>query len=98
MNLALERACTALWSATLALMTAYMQQPAPAHRLLLARRIAANFATLRTQDSFSADARASFAHLHRRWDGIAAELARPAPSQGGRGLLKHLQKVRPQHL
>ena len=39
----LERACVALWSATLSLMAAYMQQPAPAHRLLLARRIAANF-------------------------------------------------------
>lgn len=67
----LERACAALWSATLSLLTAYLQQPAPAHRLLLARRIAANFGTLSQQQSFSPASRASFARLHERWTGTA---------------------------
>ena len=58
---ALADACRALWLATLGLMTAFMQQPAPAHRLLLARRIARNLETLAAQDCFSADCRATFA-------------------------------------
>jgi hypothetical protein len=94
----LERACMALWSATLSLMTAYMQQPAPAHRLLLARRIAANFATLARQDSFAPASRAAFARLHARWDAIASGLARPAPSEGGRGVLRQLMPFGPRHL
>jgi hypothetical protein len=94
----LERACLALWSATLSLMTAYMQQSAPAHRLLLARRIAANFGTLAQQDSFSAASRGAFARLHGRWDRIATELARPAPTEGGHGLLEHLMPFGSQHL
>ena len=98
MNLSLERACMALWSATLSLMTAYMVQAAPAHRLLLARRIAANFGTLAQQDSFSCASRETFARLHCRWHGIAQGLAAPAPSQDGHGLLQHLLALRPPRL
>jgi len=52
-HVTLATASTALWSATLALMTAYLHATGPAHRLLLARRIAANFATLSEQQVFS---------------------------------------------
>ena len=98
MNPALERACMALWSATLSLMTAFMLQAAPAHRLLLARRIAANFETLAQQEVFSGASRDAFARLHGRWRSVAAELARTAPSQDGHGLLQHLLALRPPHL
>lgn len=91
---ALDRACHALWCATLSLMTAYMQHCAPAHRLLLARRIAANFGTLAGQDSFPAASRAAFTRLHGRWNGIAATLAQPAPAVGGPGLLQRLLQLR----
>ncbi|MBI2771914.1 MAG: hypothetical protein HYX47_20005 [Burkholderiales bacterium] len=83
----LSRACTALWLATLSLMTAYMSTPAPAHRLLLARRIAANFATLAGAESFSEKSRASFSRLALRWQATARALAPPVRPQGGRGLL-----------
>lgn len=95
---ALERACIALWSATLSLMAAYMQQGAPAHRLLLARRIAANFRTLARQDSFAPASRASFARLTRRWDDTAAALARAAAPQRGGGLLQRLLPFDPRGL
>ena len=95
---ALERACIALWCATLALMTAYLQQPAPAHRLLLARRIAANFQTLAQQESFSPASRDSFARLQRRWDANAATLSRPAKRQRGGGVLERLLPFRPRGL
>jgi hypothetical protein len=94
----LQQACIALWSATLALMTAYMHQRAPAHRLLLARRIAANMDTLARQDSFAPASRASFARLHERWNVIAASLARPAPTEGGRGLFQQLLPLLPHDL
>jgi hypothetical protein len=65
---ALSQACHSLWLATLSLMTAFMQTPAPAHRLMLARRIARNFATLRDQqESFTIGTRESFAKLAERW-------------------------------
>ncbi|HYF20600.1 MAG TPA: hypothetical protein VEA40_22225 [Ramlibacter sp.] len=70
----LQDASRALWLATLSLMTAFMQTPAPAHRLLMARRIARNFDTLREQDCFSADCRRSFTRLAARWSGIAEGL------------------------
>jgi hypothetical protein len=95
---ALERACIALWTATLSLMAAYMQQPAPAHRLLLARRIAANFSTLAGQDSFAADCREAFARLSSRWQAIADGHGRPAAGAGGRGLLERLLPLGPQRL
>ena len=41
-TLALSRACSALWTATLSLMAAFMQTSAPAHRYLIARKIARN--------------------------------------------------------
>ena len=70
----LQDASRALWLATLSLMTAFMQTRAPAHRLLMARRIARNFDTLREQDCFTADCRGRFARLAARWSGIAEGL------------------------
>ena len=63
----LEDASRALWLATLSLMAAFMQTQAPAHRYLMARRIARNFDTLQAQDCFSADCRRRFARLGARW-------------------------------
>src|SRR4051795_3022135 len=63
----LAAASRALWSATLALMTAFMQTQAPAHRCLLARRISRNFETLSGQECFERPCRASFEGLARRW-------------------------------
>ena len=84
----LASACTALWTATLSLMAAFMQTPAPAHRLLMARRIARNFATLQQQDCFSTASRASFSKLSRRWNDKADRLAREEQRpRGGIGVL-----------
>jgi hypothetical protein len=63
----LAEACGSLWLATLSLMTAFMHQPAPAHRYLLAKRIARNLSTLREQECFDAATRASFDKLAARW-------------------------------
>ncbi|MFL5384632.1 MAG: hypothetical protein ACJ8GN_19080 [Longimicrobiaceae bacterium] len=86
-HLALARASNALWLATLSLMTAFMQTAAPAHRYLIARRIARNFDTLREQDCFTTESRASFARLSMRWQERAARLA-PAGDRprGGIGI------------
>lgn len=73
--LALAQACRALWVATLSLMTAFMQQQAPAHRHLLARRIARNLETLSGQDCFDAGCRARFARLAPRWHARARQFA-----------------------
>jgi hypothetical protein len=76
----LAQANRALWVATLSLMTAYMNNQAPAHRYLLSRRIARNFDTLARQDCFDSGCRASFARLARRWDARCEQLAPdPAP-------------------
>jgi hypothetical protein len=85
---ALADACRALWLATRGLMTAYMHTPAPAHRWLLARRIAGNLDTLSRQDCFARDCRAKFGRLSRRWHSRAGEFApdRDAP-RGGPGRL-----------
>lgn len=77
----LAQACGALWLATLSLMTAYMQQGAPAHRLLLARRIARNLETLSGQECYTAPSRAKFAQLARRWQARGA--GEPATQAGG---------------
>lgn len=84
----LAQACLALWTATLSLMTAFMHNQAPAHRYLLARRIANNLATLQEQDCFSRESRATFARLCRRWNATADQLAQQQslPRRGG-GLL-----------
>lgn len=66
-ELALARASQALWLATLALMTAFMHTAAPAHRLLLARRIVCNFETLQEQPCFDEASLESFRRLHERW-------------------------------
>ena len=77
----LHEASRALWLATLSLMAAFMQTQAPAHRLLMARRIARNFETLRTQECFTPDCRQRFARLETRWQAQADRLlGRPAPS------------------
>ena len=83
---ALHDASRALWLATLSLMAAFMQQQAPAHRLLMARRIARNFDTLRAQECFSRDCRARFARLGRRWQARADALAGHPPGVLARAL------------
>lgn len=90
MQLAL--ASRALWAATLSLMTAFMQTPAPAHRYLLARRIARNFETLAGQDSFDRGSRASFDRLAHKWQAKSVEFApdRVAAPTRVRGLLRFL--------
>ena len=90
----LERACTALWAATLSLMTAYMHNTAPAHRLLLARRIASNFQTLAQQECFSKTSRDAFARLQQRWHGTAMRLAGAFAPSSSRGLLHRLLPFR----
>lgn len=71
----LTEAVRALWTATLALMTAFMQVPAPAHRYLLAQRISRNLDTLAAQDCFEPGCRGRFERLARRWRGRALEFA-----------------------
>ena len=80
----LADASRALWTATLSLMTAFMQTAAPAHRYLLARRIARNFDTLQQQDCFDRGCRATFARLASRWGERAESLEpdRPARDRG----------------
>lgn len=81
-GLRLAEAVRALWAATLALMTAFMQVNAPAHRYLLARRIARNLDTLAGQDCFEPACRERFAKLARRWAGRAQEYApHPTPAR-----------------
>jgi hypothetical protein len=92
--LALAQACNALWAATLSLMVAFMHTQAPAHRYLLARRIARNFETLRVEECFPPQTRASFAQLAKRWAGKAECLSphnegRPS---GGAGLIPSLMR------
>lgn len=84
----LASACTALWIATLSLMVAFMKTPAPAHRYLIARKIARNLATLHQQgDCFSVQSRAGFLNLSRRWSDRADRLAREEQRpRGGIGL------------
>ena len=78
-SLALAQASRALWLATLSLMTAFMQTSAPAHRVLLARRISRNFDTLSRQDCFDTGCRASFTRLARRWQVRAEQFAPDGP-------------------
>jgi hypothetical protein len=88
----LTLACTSLWLSTLSLMTAFMQQSAPAHRYLLARRIARNFATLRAQpECFSAATLDKFEALERRWQ-LKAERLAPARAEP-EGMLGRLQRL-----
>ena len=75
----LAQANRALWAATLSLMAAFMQNTAPAHRYLLARRIARNFDTLSRQDCFDSGCRASFGRLSLRWNARADQHAPEAP-------------------
>jgi hypothetical protein len=83
----LAQANRALWVATLSLMTAFMQTPAPAHRYLLARRIGRNFDTLSRQaDCFDSACRASFSRLAGRWTERAEQFA-PEPKRERKGLL-----------
>lgn len=87
--LALSQACAALWMATLSLMTAFMQTAAPAHRYLIARKIAKNLGLLREQDCFSAECRMIFSNLSQRWAAKADQLAqRDDRPRGGTGLMQ----------
>ncbi|MDB5874589.1 MAG: hypothetical protein JWQ07_4031 [Ramlibacter sp.] len=87
---ALSRACTALWVATLSLMTAFMGTSAPVHRLRIARKIASNFELLREQrDCFSPECCASFSNLAKHWTAKADQLARQEDRpRGGLGLFR----------
>lgn len=76
----LHDASRALWLATLSLMTAFMQTRAPAHRCLMARRIARNFETLRAQECFSDDCRRRFERLGTRWHAQADKLQGRPPA------------------
>lgn len=90
---ALSQACASLWLATLSMMTAFMQQPAPAHRLLLARRIARNFATLQAQpECYSRTTLEKFAQLEQRWR-LKAERLSPAGEEQASGVLTRLQRL-----
>lgn len=85
----LSQACAALWTATLALMTAFMQTPAPAHRILIARKIAKNLKLLHEQDCFTTECRMIFSNLAQRWAAKADVLARQEDRpRGGFGLLQ----------
>lgn len=93
--LALSRACTALWTATLSLMAAFMQTSAPAHRYLIARKIARNLETLRQEDCFTPECRATFGKLSERWANKADQLGRQEDQpRGGIGFLQPLWKMR----
>jgi hypothetical protein len=87
---ALAQACQSLWSATLSLMTAFMQTPAPAHRLMLARRIACNFCTLADQPCFDDKTRASFSRLNARWTTKVERLTSGYEDGGALGWLRKL--------
>ncbi|WP_332816120.1 hypothetical protein [Ramlibacter sp.] len=88
---ALREASRALWLATLSLMAAFMQAQAPAHRLLMARRIARNFDTLREQDCFEPACRRRFERLGRRWHAQADRLQGQRPATPLRRLLQRLR-------
>ena len=94
-SLALSHACSALWTATLSLMAAFMQTSAPAHRYLIARKIARNLETLREQDCFNADCRATFSKLSQRWTAKADQIARQEdkPRGGMGGFLQPILKT-----
>jgi hypothetical protein len=70
-------------------MTAFMHNHAPAHRYLIARKIAKNLAMLhREEQVFSAECRMIFANLAQRWTANADQLARQEDQpRGGRALL-----------
>lgn len=87
----LPQACNALWLATLSLMTAFMHTAAPAHRYLLASRIARNLGTLREQECFPRHTRETFARLARRWQGRAERLS--PTSAAPTGIFGRLQRL-----
>lgn len=86
----LAQASRALWIATLSLMTAFMQVPAPAHRYLLARRIARNFDTLAGQECFDSGCRATFVRLAGRWRKRSEQFAPERQRSEPRGWLRFL--------
>lgn len=90
----LDGACRALWLATLSLMTAFMHQQAPAHRYLLARRIAGNLSTLKDQECFNQDSRDIFSRLSLHWSDRARELApQHDTTHGGFGIGAYLKAL-----
>jgi len=88
----LQDASRALWLATLSLMAAFMQTQAPAHRYLMARRIARNFDTLHRQECFPDDCRRRFGQLGKRWTARAERLRAgdPTPVPAWQLLLRRL--------
>ncbi|TFZ01336.1 hypothetical protein [Ramlibacter rhizophilus] len=73
---ALPAACMTAWQTTLALMTAYGRESAPAEKLLLARRIERELAALATASVEVAPSwHESFQRLGRRWRRTSQRLA-----------------------
>lgn len=92
---ALAQACHALWLATLSLMTAFMQSPQPAHRLMLARRIARNLRTLQERPSpFAETDLSKFAKLQERWDRKVLALS-PEGERMATGAIGWLRRLLP---
>ncbi len=89
-RIALQRACTALWVATLSLMTAFMHNNAPAHRYLIARKIAKNLSMLQREELvFTAECRMIFSNLAQRWTAKADQMAhQDEQPRGGIALLQ----------
>jgi uncharacterized protein YukE len=69
-----------------------MQQRAPAHRYLLAKRIARNFETLQGLECFGDDTRDVFARLAKRWEGKAEKLS-PNRQPQEEGVFARLQRL-----
>ena len=68
---------------------------APAHRYLIARKIARNLETLREQDCFTADCRTTFSNLSQRWTAKADQMAQQEdkPRGGMGGFLQPIWKA-----
>jgi len=93
-RVALQRACTALWMATLSLMTAFLHNTAPAHRVLIARKIAKNLSMLREEEQvFTGECRMIFSNLAQRWHDKAEQLAGRA--DGPRGHVARIPMTEP---
>jgi hypothetical protein len=69
-------------------MTAFMQTSAPAHRHLIARKIAKNLGMLCQESCFTTVCRMIFSNLSQRWTVKADQLAQEERPRGGVGLLQ----------
>ncbi len=94
-HIALQRACTALWVATLSLMTAFMHNTAPLHKLLIARKIAKNLSMSRDEELvFAAECRMILSNMAQRWHDKADQLDRHDEGQRGTVGLVNVNRLR----